>query len=285
MRSARCFVVLAEEGNFRRAAQRLRMAQPHLSRMIQKLETDLGVALLDREKRRFELSNAGHVFLDAGKKLVACAEEGERRVTAFTSPGRQPARVGCDQHALAEFAPLFADDRVSPRLLSPFPGDDPVRLLHERKLHLALMASRADYDGLHTSLVLSEPYMLARSGAGEAKVPPVSLAGLHRDSRLILSAADDSLRPWLTSHSFEVSRVVEVPSFLEALTLVSLGVGTAIVPESYGKLQVFGVTLSKIAEPLPASTIVMAWRDGSAPEELMQEIQSWKDGSRQRLPP
>lgn len=279
VRSARCFLMLVEERNFRRAAQRLHMTQPHLSRMMRDLEVTLGVSLLNRVQRRFELTDAGRVFLDAGQKLVACAEECERRVMAFTTPGHQPLVVGFDQHALAEFAPLFSDAAITPRLLLPIPGDDPVLMLQRRKLHLTLAASRPDYGGLSTSLVLSEPYMLALPNGGEAPAVPVSLRQQHLQ-RIILPATDRSLRPWLVHHEIDVPGIVEVSSFTEAIGLASLGVGAAIIPASYQKLGITGVAFHKIAEPLPPSEVIMAWRDGSVPENLLDGLRSWHGTNR-----
>jgi DNA-binding transcriptional LysR family regulator len=59
--------------------------------------------------------------------------------------------------------------------------------------------------------------------------------------------------------------VFEASSYTEALTLASLGIGAAIIPASYEKLNVTGVTFHKIAEPLPPAEVVMAWRDGGTP--------------------
>ena len=74
LEQVRGFVVVAEEGNFRRAAERLQMTQPPLSRQVQKLERDIGVLLLDRTQRQVELTPAGEVFLAEARRLLALAE-------------------------------------------------------------------------------------------------------------------------------------------------------------------------------------------------------------------
>ena len=70
LRHARYFVAVAECLNFRQAAQQLHLTQPPLSRQIRQLEDDLGVMLFVRDKRKVELTNAGHAFLEEARKLI-----------------------------------------------------------------------------------------------------------------------------------------------------------------------------------------------------------------------
>jgi DNA-binding transcriptional LysR family regulator len=73
LRHVRYFIAVAEHLNFRKAAEHLHIAQPPLSRQIRQLEEDLGVALLVRNKKRVELTKAGQVFLEHGRKLIVQA--------------------------------------------------------------------------------------------------------------------------------------------------------------------------------------------------------------------
>jgi DNA-binding transcriptional LysR family regulator len=73
LRHARYFIAVAECLNFRKAAQQLHVAQPPLSRQIRQLEEYLGVALFMRDKRKVELTQAGHAFLEEARKLIVQA--------------------------------------------------------------------------------------------------------------------------------------------------------------------------------------------------------------------
>ncbi len=83
LRQLRYFATVAAERSFTRAAERLHMAQPPLSRQIQQLEDEIGVLLIRRDIRPLELTDAGHFLFDQAQLLLAKVAEikaGARRV-------------------------------------------------------------------------------------------------------------------------------------------------------------------------------------------------------------
>ena len=89
LRLVRYFTVVAEQRHFGRAAEQLRVAQPSLSRQIQRLEHDLGTRLLDRTPQGTRLTEAGEVFLPQAKALLKAAA----RAAAHTRAAAQPSRI------------------------------------------------------------------------------------------------------------------------------------------------------------------------------------------------
>jgi DNA-binding transcriptional LysR family regulator len=85
LRHARYFVAVSEELNFRRAAERLHLAQPSLSTQIRLLEEDVGVQLLERDSHKVELTPAGRSFLEGCRRLLQDADD-------FCRTARQIAR-------------------------------------------------------------------------------------------------------------------------------------------------------------------------------------------------
>jgi DNA-binding transcriptional LysR family regulator len=88
LRRLHYFLTVAEERNFTRAAQRLHIAQPALSRQVRLLEEELGVELLHRTTHQFELTEAGRFLLERGPALLSTSEELWRSVSSFGSGER-----------------------------------------------------------------------------------------------------------------------------------------------------------------------------------------------------
>jgi DNA-binding transcriptional LysR family regulator len=114
LRALRYFVTVADELHFGRAADRLHIAQPAVSRQVARLERELGVRLFDRSPRRVRLTEAGHRVLDAAREALAAAD----RVRVAASPragvmrigtgtGQFTARLERGIDALREQAPAF----------------------------------------------------------------------------------------------------------------------------------------------------------------------------------
>ncbi|GAA2540665.1 LysR family transcriptional regulator [Mycolicibacterium diernhoferi] len=97
LRQLRYFVTVAEELNFGRAAQRLRIAGPSLSQQIKTLERDLKVQLFDRDRRSVALTPAGVALLAEAHSLVRQADEFRRRAIGLGSgaDADDPVRIGC----------------------------------------------------------------------------------------------------------------------------------------------------------------------------------------------
>jgi len=137
LRQLRYFQAVAEEANFHRAAERLHVAQPALSRQIHSLEQSLGVTLFERQPRGVRLSQAGQVLLDDARRILDDIARAQERVRRADQGEFGVLRIGFNEIAARQpYLPsLFQAVR------SRFPGID---------MKLTLLASQPQLDALRT---------------------------------------------------------------------------------------------------------------------------------------
>jgi LysR family transcriptional regulator, benzoate and cis,cis-muconate-responsive activator of ben and cat genes len=144
LRHLRYFAMVAEEQNITRAAQRLHVSQPPLSRQIRDLEDELGVMLLERSAKSVKLTDAGRVFLVEANAVLARAEQARQAVQAFATQCTGELHVGYAPsltvellpHALREFQKTSPHVRVT---LHDFSTGEMLSGVRDGGLNLALM--------------------------------------------------------------------------------------------------------------------------------------------------
>src|SRR5271155_3857791 len=105
LRHLRYFVVVAEEQNVTRAAERLHVSQPPLSRQMRDLEEELGVELFRRTAKSLALTEAGKIFLPEARAVLLRAEQAVQTVRAMAKGERGQLRVGYAPSLTVEFLP------------------------------------------------------------------------------------------------------------------------------------------------------------------------------------
>jgi DNA-binding transcriptional LysR family regulator len=244
LRQLRYFVAVAEELHFRRAAERLYVAQPAVSEQIRKLEVELGVRLFNRTNRRVELSDAGAAMLDEARRALAQADTarlaarnaGDRAVTRLRvgyPPGTLPMAV---PRALAHLARTAPGLQVS---VETGPSNQLIQRLRDRQLDAVVTGIPAATSGLLVTSLGRHPAMAAvpeahprqfATAATLSQLSPGRLVMLPRDVNpashdAVLSLARDAgLAPHL--HEVPESRVEAV------LLAVAAGAGVAVLPAS-----------------------------------------------------
>lgn len=288
----RCFVAVAEELHFGRAAERLNMTQPPLSRQIQLLEHKVGVQLLGRSSRLVALTAAGRAFLPEAVRILRMADEAglmARRV----AKGEQGSLVigftaACGYTLLPQVVRRLRERTPALALtLKELVSTAQVEALDARQLDLGLMRPMALHQELLSLQIATEDLLLAIPEREAATYPEApTLACLHR--RPFIMYSPHEARPFHQMLTGRFERANVVPEVVEhigqvhtMLALVSAGIGVALVSESCSRLHFDGVVFRRM-ETEPVSTVCTYRRDNDNPvlQMFVREILPGFPGAR-----
>jgi DNA-binding transcriptional LysR family regulator len=260
LRHLRYFVAVAEELHFRRAAERLYVAQAAVSEQIRKLEGELGVRLFDRTHRSVALTDAGAAMLEEARGVLRQAELA--RAAAVAAGGRmgERLRVGYPPGTLPDAVPralrglpsLVSEARVALETGSVARLVDGVR---ERRLDAAVVGLPAPSGPLRVTALAPEAAVVALPARDALAIrAPLILSGLA-SRRLVTMRREDNRSLYDTvvtlcrdaGLSPEIAEVSE-PRVELVLLAVAAGAGMALLPESTaGHYAVPGVRLVELA--------------------------------------
>jgi len=279
MRHLRYFVALAEEKNFRRAAERLGIAQPPLSRQIRGLESELGCRLAVRTPRGVELTPAGRAFLEQARVTLVEAQRAIDQARVAAPEAAERLVLGCE--AAADMAIV---GRALARLARSHPT---MRIeLHEQPPAETLRALRA---GVTQAVVIALPpsdpmpdvtieriadvplCLAVATGHRLAGPQPVSWRRLG-DAPFVMFAreAAPALHDTIVTTFREVGVVLRprhrATDLASALTLVAAGLGVTVVPSGWHPPRSFGLTCRPLRPPATSLAFAVAYRrDASTP--------------------
>ena len=294
LRKLRYFLAVAEELHFGRAAERLHIAQPVLSRQIRMLEGELGAELFTRDRRHTELTAAGEQLVHETRPLLANADALLRRVRA--------AGEGVTRFTIG-FMPGITLTPVARRLREHHPGlevrmlrtewHDQVAVLHDARADVGIVRLPIDPAGLEIRPLYTEPRLAvvasAHPLAGKETVQVADLAADH------LLQDPDAVPEWreiaVELRNGERRPVPPIHSVEEKLELVAGGQGIAVIPESTANFYTrTGVAAIRV-EDLSPNHVAAAWPTGRTSPLIREFVEAAaallpEEGSTsRRLPP
>jgi DNA-binding transcriptional LysR family regulator len=273
LRHLRYFVAVAEELHFRRAAERLHIAQPAVSEQIRKLEAELGVRLLERTQRSVSLTDAGAAMLEEARRVLIQADAAQRaaRDAHDRSVGR--LRIGYLPDVLPAAVPrlLRRFSGMAPKVRMTLETGSARRLLEdvrEQRIDIAVACLPAPVSGLRVVSIGHEGMVAALpSGhpcAGEAQV---ALSGLERTrlvqlTRTFNPAFYDSALAACSIAGIAPSLIeIAEPAVEQVLLAVASGAGVALLPASVEeRFATSGVRFRPLAPPSPSCEVAIVAR-------------------------
>ncbi|GAC1688948.1 MAG: LysR family transcriptional regulator [Gemmatimonadaceae bacterium] len=274
LRHLRYFVAVAEELHFGRAAERLRIAQPPLSRQIRDLEREIGAALFARNPRGVALTPAGSAFLPEARLTLAQAERAQRSALRAARGEIGRLRVGFVEAAthsgilpdvLGFFRVHLPDIGLS---LFEMDARQQGEAFAEGRIDLGILhGARADAARwLRVEEIYTEPVVVALPRSHPlARRSRLALRALAAESfvffpRPVGPAMYDDILACCRAAGFSPHVVQEASGWHTLASLVGAGVGLGFVPRSLTHFQQHGVIYRAVRDLTVAMTLVAVWK-------------------------
>lgn len=271
LRHLHYFVAVAEELHFGRAAARLHMAQPPLSRQIQVLERELGVALFVRRNRRVELTTAGQVFIEGARRTLETADVAVRDAqrAARGEIGRLALGfVGSATYSvlsslLRAFRMRYPAVELS---LHAMTTQEQVTAFQQRSIHIGILRPPVGERMLALRTVVREPLVAVLPASHPlAQSERVPLAALADESLILYPRADgpgihDAIVSLCLQAGFTPRIVQEAAEMTTIAGLVAGGIGIALVIASIEHLHSWGVVYRPVDGDIPPWELSLSWR-------------------------
>jgi len=289
LRRLRSLVVVAEEGHVTRAAERLGIQQPPLTRQIRSLEAEFGVTLFERLPRGVRPTEAGRVVVEAARDVLERAAR--LKETAQRAARGEQGRMAVGYTSSGAFHPFVAQQirafrQARPGVQLALAEDGTPELiqgLKDERLDAAFVRSTStDVAGVLVEPLLQEPMMAAVPADHPlALTPRIALADLAEDTFIFYRRPTgpglyDAIMSACLAAGFSPRVGQEAPRMSSTLGLVASGLGVSIVPAAMARMNMEGVAFSDLndAPPLTAPLMLATRRNdrSSLVQRFRQEV-------------
>lgn len=289
LRHLRYFITVAEELNFSKAALKLYTAQPSLSQQIKDLEEDVGVKLLNRTKRKVELTEEGAVFLEQARLTLAQADKAVAMARQVFKAKQQRLRIGFLPVAEMKIFPA-----VLPRLRMQYPQlklellslseAEQLRRLKKGELDLSFTRQEIQTEDIVSQQLLAETLVLL--------LPPTHPLACHTQIPLSALEQIDLVMPTVESspslsalilemirqQGLNVNIVAKSEHILASIEAVSNGLGCTLLPDSVASLVTAPLLTRPLEAKLPALNLYMNYRKNQPQAVVQQFLQPLNQG-------
>lgn len=276
------FVAVAEAGTITRAAERCRIAQPSLTQQLKRLETTLGVQLLDRLGRGVALTDAGRALLPRARRILAEVRDAEVHLQSDVESGVGRLTIG----AIPTMAPYLLPDPLT-RLRDEYPAceltvrenltEHLIELLIDNEIDVALVSTPIEHELMEVEVIGQEPLLvvvptehpLREAGAITLpelrNQPTITLHEMHCLGQQIAGfCAARRLAKNVVCRSTQLATVLE---------FVRLGLGVSLVPAMAAAQDTSAErAYLRLKRGTPHRDIALAWRAGRTRPLVAQRL-------------
>ncbi|MGE4430182.1 MAG: LysR family transcriptional regulator [Sphingobium sp.] len=279
IRLLRYFVTVAAERNFNRAAERLHIAQPPLSRAIHQLEEEIGAKLLDRSVRPMMLTPVGRLLFEQAVQMLSRMDDLKSTMRAAASSERHRLVIGFVASTIyARLPELIREFRkTAPNVelvMVESTTLDQIAALKDGRIDIGFGRIRFD-DLAITRVILREERLVAAFPIEHPlarQEGPLSIHDLAEEPQILYPRSPrpsyaDQVISLFRDHAIEPKIVHEARELQIAIGLVAAEEGMAIVPDSVRRARSHDVVYRELVEPA-TSPIIMSYRVGDHSPEL-----------------
>ncbi|MGV5329913.1 LysR family transcriptional regulator [Pseudomonas aeruginosa] len=274
LRHLRYFIAVAEELHFGCAAERLGISQPPLSQQIQALEEEIGARLFERTNRRVELTDAGRLFLDESRQVLAqvdkavllarrahLGELGELKI-GFTSSAPFTSTIPSSIHA---FRKAYPDVHLD---LQEMSSRQVLKALLEESLQVGVIRPLALPDAVHWVELFREPLVAvlrADHPLAAGSEDGLAIAALAEEPFVFFprsygTGLYDQVIALTRQAGFSPRIAQEASEAMTIIGLVSAGLGVSILPASFRRTRVDGVVYRTLSDPEATTAVWLVRR-------------------------
>lgn len=288
-RQLRYFVAVARERNFTRAAEKLRIAQPPLSRSIQQLEDEFGVALIDRSSRPLALTDAGRLLFEQAVQVLDRMDEMKAMAARMRGSERTLLGVGFVASTLYGYLPevirRYRAARPAVELaLLEMTTMEQIAALKEGRIDVGFGRIPFNDPAIERTLLRNETLCVALplTHRLSSRTGLLKLEELEGDTLVVYPKAPrpsyaDQVLALVRERGVKPAALLEVRELQTALGLVAADSGICIVPASVERLRRDNVVYRRLDEPGAVSPIIMSTRKGDRSPEIGVILRLVKD--------
>lgn len=267
-------LALAREGSFSRAADALNISQPSLSQYIKKIETQLEVELFDRSGGNVRLTDAGQIYVEFGRKILDLEHQMDSRFQDIIGCQRGSIRIGISAHRSVGLMPpvvkafkaeypgyqLFLDERSRNVLIDA---------AEHGEFDLCITTLPVDRDTFHVEPLFREEMVLAVPADSDI-CRELNSEGSKVDIEMVDGAdfvvlreehpMQAELEAMLSKYDLSINRTVECTSLETMLSMVSAGMGMALMPISLKSRGSSNVAFFSLKQEIHRRDIVVIYR-------------------------
>jgi DNA-binding transcriptional LysR family regulator len=285
LRQLQYFLAVAEELNFGRAAARLQIAQPPLSRQIRQLEQELGVELFRRTKRRVELTEAGRVFLEEARQILSQVEQGVRVAQRASRGEIGRLVVGFEGSSTYDVIPVslkvyrerFPEVDL---VVYAMTTEEQIQALLENRIGIGFVVSPLNDRRLAIEIILREALILAIPEShplvarNEVRVRELEGESFIMFQRNRGCGLYDQVIAICQRAGFSPRVIQEADEMQVMLGFVAAGLGITLLSASVEQFQRPGVVYRTLQPSTPKVALALAWRrdDPSAVLQAFIEV-------------